>query len=141
MIREFQGQHRWLSNFWRVSIKHDAYNFTSVEHAYQASKCKNQSDKYLIFGAESPGEAKRLGKKVEVREDWEAIKLSVMEELVRKKFQNPELRKKLLATGTEFIQEGNYWHDTFWGVDLRTGKGENHLGKIIMKIRDEMKGG
>ena len=62
-----------------------------------------------------------------------------MEEIVRAKFyQNPQLAEKLIATADRKIVEGNTWHDTFWGVDAATGKGENHLGVILMKIREEL---
>ena len=62
-----------------------------------------------------------------------------MEEIVRAKFtQNHALRQQLLDTGDRELREGNSWHDIFWGVDLRTGKGENHLGKILMKVRSEL---
>lgn len=61
-----------------------------------------------------------------------------MEEIVRAKFsENETLKNMLLATGDAELKEGNTWNDTFWGIDQKTGSGENHLGKILMKIRDE----
>ena len=80
-----------------------------------------------------------MGKTVPLRKDWEKVKLQVMETLVRNKFKDSAMKNMLLSTHDEDIQEGNYWHDSFWGVDLRTGQGENHLGKILMKVRDELK--
>ena len=86
-----------------------------------------------------PAEAKSRGRQITLRPDWEEVKLGIMEEIVRVKFtQNHALRQQLLDTGDRELREGNNWHDTFWGVDLRTGKGENHLGKILMKIRSEL---
>ena len=142
MIEEFQGDNRWLSNFWLVVIQHNGRIFRSVEHAYQASKFEEITPIVEeIQNSKTPGEAKKLGKKYKhlVRKDWNEINLQIMEELVRKKFQDRELRRKLLATGEQTIQEGNWWHDEFWGYNFHTGKGLNHLGKIIMKIRDEIR--
>ena len=64
-----------------------------------------------------------------------------MEEIVRAKFtQNQDMKQQLLATGNLVLEEGNGWHDTFWGVDLKTGEGENHLGRILMQVREELRG-
>lgn len=83
--------------------------------------------------------SKRLGRQVQLRPDWEDVKAEIMEEIVRAKFlQNPDIAEKLLATGDIPIIEGNTWGDTCWGVDTRTGKGNNLLGKILMKIRNEL---
>ena len=85
-------------------------------------------------------EAKRKGRHVQLRPDWEDVKLSIMEEVVRAKFtQNEDLKALLLATGDSVLEEGNTWHDIFWGVDARTRKGENHLGRILMQVREELR--
>ena len=143
MVMEFQGEYRFLSNFWGCEHPVEGefgLRFNTVEHAYQAAKCEYQEDAEKFQSLSSPGEAKRLGRQVKIRPDWEEIKLQVMEELVRDKFSfNPELKEKLLATGDQELQEGNRWGDTFWGVDLRTGRGENHLGRILMKVRGELR--
>lgn len=77
---------------------------------------------------------------VDLRSDWEAVKVTVMEEIVRAKFtQNEDLKWRLLTTGDACLEEGNTWHDTFWGVDAKTGEGLNHLGRILMKVRDELR--
>ena len=84
------------------------------------------------------GDTKRAGRNVKLRPDWDQVKLSIMENLVRQKFTNNLiLKKRLLDTGSQEIQEGNAWNDTFWGVCR--GQGQNNLGKIIMKIRDELR--
>ena len=75
-----------------------------------------------------------------LRPDWEKVKNGIMEEIVCAKFtQHTDLAEKLLATGDRVLVEGNHWGDTFWGVDTRTGQGENHLGKILMKVREELR--
>lgn len=82
--------------------------------------------------------AKKTGKKIELISDWEKVKLSVMFEVVFAKFsQNEELKQKLLATGNEELVEGNNWGDTFWG--MINGVGENHLGKILVKVRTALR--
>jgi ribA/ribD-fused uncharacterized protein len=91
-----------------------------------------------IRNAPTPSSAKKLAKKFRRREDWFEISLQVMERALRVKFNIPELREKLISTGEMYLQEGNKWDDTFWGVDLNTGKGENHLGRLLMKIRSEI---
>lgn len=88
-----------------------------------------------------PGEAKKMGNDLELRPDWEEVKLTVMEILVRQKFLYPEYMELLLTTKS-YLEEGNYWHDQFWGncmckKHIET-PGENHLGKILMQIRHEL---
>jgi ribA/ribD-fused uncharacterized protein len=142
MIDSFSGEFRFLSNFAasRVEIEIEGRKIIAptVEHAYQALKAVHPSYRIAILNASSPGNAKGLGKKAECRADWEAVKLGFMETLVRAKFQqNPKLAAKLLATGDAELIEGNWWGDRFWGVCR--GQGENHLGKILMKVRDELR--
>ena len=93
----------------------------------------------LIRSAESPGKAKRIGRLVQLREDWEDRKLNIMEKALIQKFQIPKLREKLLATGNEELVEGNFWNDTYWGVCKE--EGENHLGKLLMNIRKKIRDG
>lgn len=72
--------------------------------------------------------------------NWDEKKLSVMRYCLNQKFNQEPYKSKLLQTDNEFIQEGNTWEDTFWGVCLKTGKGENNLGKMVMDIRNELRG-
>lgn len=131
------GTYDFLSNFHTSPCEFEGKSFPSVEHAYQAAKTTDKMWKAAITDAPTPGESKKLGRRCPVREDWEEIKLSVMEELVRSKFSNPKLSQKLLETNDKLLVEGNTWGDTFWGVC--NGRGENHLGKILMKVRSELK--
>ena len=138
MINSFRGEYRWLSNFWLCTIYLDGYSYPSTEHAYQAAKTDNPVDRDRIRKAPTCKEAKHLGYLVKLRSDWESIKLSVMEDLLRQKFTDyPDLKQKLLATGDQELIEGNTWNDTYWGVC--NSKGENHLGKLLMKIRAELR--
>lgn len=136
-ILEFQGEHRWLSNFWPAPVSHDGIRYASVEHAYQASKTLDFAKRWEISQVDSPGEVKRLGKELVLRPDWAQAKFLIMRELLVQKFvRYPDLRKKLLATGDAELVENNQWGDTCWGVCK--GKGENNLGKLLMAIRKEL---
>lgn len=139
MISEFKGKYRFLSNFYPVTITtDDGLIYPSVEHAYQASKTFDMGERFKISELPTPGLAKKAGKSVKLREDWDKIKLDVMYNLCFKKFvYNADLRHALLETENEELVEGNYWGDTFWGVCR--GEGENHLGKILMEIRESLK--
>jgi ribA/ribD-fused uncharacterized protein len=96
----------------------------------------NENEILEIRSALTPGKAKRLGRKVTLRANWELIKIDVMLDLVRQKFQDPDLAWMLINTGDAELIEGNHWGDKFWGVC--NGEGENHLGKILMQVRDEI---
>ena len=92
------------------------------------------------FATLRSNEAKRLGRHVQLRPNWENVKLPIMEDIVRAKFtQNEDLKELLLATGDLVLEEGNTWHDTFWGVDAKTREGTNHLGRILMRVRQELR--
>ena len=133
-IEKFRGQYGFLSNYYDAKVSMDGYDYNSVEHAFQAAKCKHREDRIEIRLADTPGKAKRLGNRVELRSDWEEVKVSVMASLVLQKFaRHPHLRRRLLATGVEQIVEGNTWNDTFWGVCA--GQGKNMLGRILMGVR------
>jgi len=137
-IGPFKGYLRWLSNFHPALVKLDGFLYPTVEHAYVAAKTTDPIVRKVIQTTDSPGEVKRLGRQFDLREDWHEIKLQVMEDLLWQKFQDPELRAKLLATGDEEIVEINNWNDTFWGQC--NGKGQNNLGKILMRIRETLRG-
>jgi N-glycosidase YbiA len=136
-ILSFDGNYRFLSNFFESYIRIGSYTYPTVEHAYQTQKTIDKSAQKQIRTAVSPSSAKKLGGKAPLRKDWEVVKLSVMEDCVRAKFmQNPHLAELLRNTGNQYIEEGNTWGDKYWGVC--DGMGKNMLGKIIMKIRGEL---
>jgi ribA/ribD-fused uncharacterized protein len=138
-IKEFKGEFSFLSNFFYCFVMYDDIVYKTVEHAYQAAKSFDMNYRDQILLCKTPGDAKRLGKRVKLRSNWNKIRYEIMYELVRKKFVgNKILRPILLNTGDSILQEGNYWGDTYWGIDLRTGIGENNLGKILMKVREEL---
>jgi ribA/ribD-fused uncharacterized protein len=137
---DFSGDNFFLSNFYFSNINIDNYNFNSVEQYFQWKKCINDIDREKIIKAKTPSEAKKIGRKVKIRNDWEYVKENVMYNGVKAKFtQNEELAKLLLATEDKELAEGNDWGDLFWGVDYFTREGQNKLGKILCKVRTELK--
>ncbi len=138
MIDSFTGKHRFLSSFYLCSVTYTDVTYASAEHAYQTSKTLDAVARRRIRSARTPAQAKKFGQQATMRKDWEVLKLMVMRAIVSAKFeQNPELRRRLLATGDEQLVEGNWWNDTFWGV--YNGEGENHLGRILMEVREELR--
>jgi len=137
MIEEFKDEFSFLSNFATCHIVYEGIEFSSVEAAYQAAKCKYDFEK-KEFANLTASKAKRKSKRIVVREDWEDIKIEVMEKLLIQKFNQEPFKTKLLETKNHIIQEGNNWGDVFWGVDLKTKIGKTHLGVLLMKIRDSL---
>jgi ribA/ribD-fused uncharacterized protein len=140
MIKSFEGEFEFLSNFHPSEIVWCGISFPTVEHAFQASK--GEVEGMARFAAlPTPGKAKREGQKLTKPESWEIAKVPVMLTLLRRKFQIPELREKLLATGNKALIEGNNWHDTFWGVCTcpNCEWGKNVLGELLMQVREEIR--
>lgn len=130
----FRDDFYFLSNMYPCPVVVDGIEYSCSETAFQAQKTFNASERKMLINLDGFA-AKKAGKHVTLRPDWESVKILIMEAVVRAKFeQHPELMIKLHdVAGT--ICEDNSWGDTFWGVC--NGNGENHLGKILMKIRDE----
>ena len=134
MIKEFRGEYQFLSNYYDSEIEINGIKFLNAEAAFQSFKdIKRQSE----FSDLPPNPAKRKGNNVRLRSDWEEIKDDIMYLVVKSKFeQNIDLKNKLIATGDEYLEEGNTWNDTYWGVCK--GRGKNMLGKILMRVRSEL---
>jgi len=137
-IDSFFGEYRFLSNFYPAKfIDEDRMGWTTVEHYYQAMKTEDEGWRKKIRECEKPGQAKRMGNKAPLRENWDYIKCNVMWEGLFYKFsQNEDIRDKLLDTEDSILIEGNKWGDTYWGqVD---GQGTNMLGVLLMILREEI---
>lgn len=137
MINQFRGKCFFLSNFYPIKI----FGYDSVEHAFQSAKSSDKEYKRKIKNAKTAAMAKKIGRTAILRPGWELNKIKIMEFLLREKFKNKELAKALVDTNDEILIEGNYWHDTFWGIcycNRCNGKGQNNLGKLLMKIRQEI---
>jgi len=153
-INKFEGRWNFLSNFYPCEIEYQGIKYPSVEHFYVAQKCKNDQMingiyytpadfKEMIARTSSPGHVKKIGQKMKIRSDWDEKKLDFMNWGIREKFKKEELKDLLLSTDNLLLIEGNFWHDNFWGscyCDKCGNRGKNHLGKILMKVRDELRG-
>lgn len=136
VINEFRGEYRFLSNFYPAEVELDGLSYPTVEHAYQAAKTDNMLLRTMIRSSDCL-RAKSIGRGVRLRRNWNDMKLEIMERLLRQKFAPGSiLAQCLLDTGKAHLVEGNTWDDSYWGVC--GGTGENHLGKLLMKIRREL---
>lgn len=135
VITRFIGHNFFLSNFFLSPICYQGKVYDSVEHAYQAAKTDDDSLRIPFHTREkfTASEAKRAGRLLPLREDWENIKIEVMRELVFTKFEDAQLRQKLIDTSPCLLIEGNTWGDKFWGVC--NNEGHNWLGRILMDKR------
>lgn len=134
LIDNFRGEYYFLSNYFPCHIEIDGKKFLNAEAAFQAHKCPARVDEFTSL---SPNDAKKLGRSVELRSDWDQVRVGVMYKVLNAKFrQNGLLGFWLHQTGTAILIEGNTWHDTFWGVC--NGKGKNTLGSLLMQIRKEL---
>jgi len=151
VIRRFSGSYRFLSNFYQIpvvlSFTHDgekmSFKMPSVENAFQAakidSKIPNRVQLTESFQTMTASESKKAGRRVPRRDDWDDIRVKVMYALLVQKFKYPTLRALLISTGDAELIEGTTWGDRFWGVDENAGGiGENHLGKLLMRVREEI---
>ena len=138
-IMSFSGKYSFLSNFWESPqhpIWYKTASYKSVEYAYQTAKTLNMEEALWVQSSLTPGVAKRRGNEVTLRPDWEKVKTDIMAVLLEEKFNYPDLAEKLIATFPTYLAEGNNWGDRFWGIDIRTGIGQNRLGRILMIRRD-----
>ena len=139
-IDKFSGEYEFLSNMYLCKVVYNGITYKCSEAAYQAQKCPELAPRFSDINGYV---AKKLGRQVNIRPDWDDVKLRIMAEIVFQKFtQNKDLAEKLLLTGDAEIIEGNYWGDTYWGICTnRTydGVGENYLGKILMCVRSVLK--
>ena len=143
MINCFDGEFAFLSNFYPSPITDGNLIFPTVEHMFQAAKTVNIKEYEEIATADTPGRAKRLGKTIALREDWEEVKEDIMYQALWLKFSIPAFREMLLATDNEELIEGNNWHDNTWGNcscdRCKDIEGQNKLGKMLMQVREEIR--
>ena len=136
-IDRFEGEYFFLSNFYESKVTVWGIEFLNAEAAFQSAKLADVS-KRVGFANLNASLSKSKGRLVHLRHDWEIIKEDMMYEVVKEKFtQSEDLRRKLADTGHLELVEGNWWGDTYWGVSK--GRGQNRLGIILMKLREEIK--
>lgn len=143
-IEHFTKENRWLSNFEEAEVMFEGVMYPNNEAAYMAAKCENPADR-VPFTRMTGKEARKAGQRVNLRPGWDDMRWVVMYQINKDKYtRHADLRAKLLATGDAKLIEGNWWHDNFWGdcscERCATKLGMNNLGRILMKIRDEVKG-
>lgn len=136
----FSDKYEFLSNFYPCEITMpDGIVYPTAEHAFQAQKTLDLDKRREIAALSTPGKAKRTGRKLRLRDDWEDIKYNVMITALWHKFHVPELKEKLIDTNGKVLIEGNTWHDNYWGNctcdRCKNIKGKNHLGMSLMRLR------
>ncbi len=140
-ISSFSGEHRFLSNFYtEPGLSDRLWGYPTTEHAFQAAKTLDKEARLPFKDWHiTPGQAKRMGRKLVLRHDWGQVKNDVMLIVVKAKFTpGTKLADRLLATGSEELVEGNSWHDNYWGIcscDKCGSGGQNMLGLILMLVR------
>lgn len=135
VINSFDGEYDFLSNFYECPILWKGNLYRNSESIYQSYKTLDNVP--FDFTKTTGSQAKKISKKLNVRPDWNKIKFDLMYEICQEKFnQNTDIAQKLMNTGDAILIEGNYWGDTYWGKC--NGVGQNNLGKILMKIREEL---
>jgi len=140
VIGPFKNDFEYLSNFYEADLVYNGTEFATSEHAFQAMKALDEEELYdEIASSTDPKEAKKLGKKADLPEDWHDDRKYIMLEIVTAKFaQNRDLREKLIGTEDELLVELNWWNDTYWGADSTSGEGKNMLGRILMEVRSSL---
>lgn len=143
MIDCFDGKWAFLSNFYWNEIEHEGIVYPTNEHFFQAMKTLDDGERRQIANCLTPGQAKRMGRRVALRSDWESVKEDVMFLGLCLKFADEQLADWLLETGDEELVEGTTWHDNEWGncscpkcINI---EGKNKLGKLLMRVRDMIK--
>ena len=137
-IDEFRGAHYFLSNSAPSPIVYEGVRYPTVDHAYTAAQTTNETDRRQIAAIENPVAAKRAAQVIETRPDWEKVRVDILLTLIREKFQNEREKSRLLATGNATLLYNNTQGDQALGIDRKTGFGENELGNILMRVRDEI---
>ena len=145
MVHGFENEFQFLSNFAASDVLYDGHIYKTAEHAFQAAKATNEKDRAYVAEAPTPGEAKRRGRGINLRPDWDMVKDKVMLDIVRAKFKNGDCRYRLmkaLSEGWDGFCEDNWWHDNYWGncncERCKEIEGQNHLGKILMQVANEI---
>ena len=134
-ISSFTGKNHFLSNF------HVESDGLTAEHRFHAEKTFNAEERQDVLDAPDPNAAKKRGRTVTLRTDWELVKDAIMFRILWEKFRDQELRAALLATGSDFLTEGNFWHDNYWGqcsCATHKGLGQNRLGYTLMSVRSQI---
>jgi len=138
-IWRFEGEHSFLSNRYMVSVKLDGFAFRTADVAFWALSCANEEERRIVASSR-PENARQIAEQYQRVPGWEVSQIAIMERIIRAKFNQHEmLAEKLRATGNARLVWTNTVPDTFWGEDRYACVGENHLGRILMKVREELR--
>lgn len=144
VIDDFRGKYLWLSNFYMKPFDMDGIMYPSGEHAFHAYKTHDLSFRQKIAAAPSPGAAKGMGRRVQLRPDWELVKRDVMAQVTAAKFADVFMQVMLKGTDYTLLVEGNRHCDTVWGSCVcekhNAWAGKNWLGKTLMAERARRRG-
>ncbi len=135
-----EGELGYLANYSDYGFMVDGVYYPTAEHFYQASKFDNPEIIQKILSCKTAREAASVGRDRNNKriDHFKDIKLDKMYQAVYEKFQqNPDIRKKLIETGDEEIREMTD-QESYWGVGPQLD-GENHMGEILMRVREELK--
>lgn len=144
VIDSFSGPYEMFSNFYPAYVYLDGVEFPTIEHAFQAGKSTEHFFRKIISSlpANKAGLAKKRGRAIKLREDWDKVKISLMHDLLCQKFKEEPFKSKLLNTRAFTLIEGNYWHDNIWGNctcrKCKDIQGQNWLGRLLMEVRSEL---
>lgn len=138
-IKVFKNQYYFLSNFYPCLVEYEGRTYPSSECAYQAAKSLDPEVRRFFETVSNSMSARRWGNKIQLRPDWDIARYDIMYQILKSKFKIPKLRKMLIDTEDAYLEEGNMHGDKYWGTVK--GQGQNNLGKLLMKIRDEIKAG
>lgn len=132
---KFKNEFYFLSNMYPCELHINGLTFTCAEAAFQSFKVLDKEARKQFQGI-SGFEAKKLGKQVSLRTDWNNIRLDVMLAVLKVKFkQHPELATLLKMINVPIVED-NTWNDTFWG--RCNGRGNNYLGKLLEQIKETL---
>ena len=141
MIIHFKSdEYKRLSNIQPCKIILDEIEYNSIEHAYVSAKSNDPEWQIYCQTETNPIKVKKQGRALQLPDNWNTLKIQIMKECINQKYNQEPYHTLLMSTGTKYIQEGNWWNDTFWGVDLKTDPpiGQNLLGKLIMEKRSSL---
>ena len=139
-VAAFRGPYAVFSNFSPAEVEYDGLKFPTVENAFQAAKSLTSLGRQEFVNV-SPSSAKKMGRRVRLRPDWDEVKVGIMRSLLLQKFCfGSRNLYTLQQTGSAHITEGNTWHDNFWGActcqSCKSMEKHNMMGKLLMEIRD-----
>lgn len=145
MINNFSGEYAFLRDDFLVPVWYEGIWYPSAEHAYQASRTLYPKQKMLILECKTAIEAIRISnsKAITFRAGWKELRFQTKKVIVKSKFKNKELAKKLVDTFPHQLINENMYHDNYWGnckcKNCFNTRGKNKSGNILIAVRDVLR--